>query len=244
MCTCSLRFPFHYSSTKHLPPTHNPSLPHLFLSLALCPHGAGGGAANAPRPRAVLCRRCACRRRAAGRVAAGLRTGKCPAPSPPPYTLPYPSQSCKRADADNSTASAPAPKTHLGPSTITWMCGGLRRIDASRTCPHRWRNPQPLCLEPTCQYSSLHFTPRRLDLSHRLDIFLFPFPHPQFSWNRLCKYRACSHCLRSLEPAQDMARSALCRDWGGDGSRDCILIYTPPLYSADASPASPTLSCR
>ena len=33
-----------------------------------------------------------------------------------------------------------------------------------------------------------------------------PLVAAQFSWNKACHYLACHHCLRSLEPAQDMAR--------------------------------------
>eukprot|EP00052_Salpingoeca_macrocollata_P011322 m.87129 g.87129 ORF g.87129 m.87129 type:complete len:428 (-) comp18005_c0_seq1:37-1320(-) len=33
-----------------------------------------------------------------------------------------------------------------------------------------------------------------------------PIVSAQFSWNKLCKYRACDFCLKSLETAQEMAR--------------------------------------
>lgn len=34
----------------------------------------------------------------------------------------------------------------------------------------------------------------------------FPLAAAQFSWNKTCKYRACDHCLKSIETATEMAR--------------------------------------
>ena len=37
----------------------------------------------------------------------------------------------------------------------------------------------------------------------------FPLAAAQFSWNKTCKYRACDHCLKSIETATEMARLGL-----------------------------------
>ena len=55
-----------------------------------------------------------------------------------------------------------------------------------------------------------------------------PLVLAQFAWNKACKYRACSHCLRPLETAQESVRCARGRRWV---PAHVLLILRPGLRS-------------